>query len=94
MNTERIKLFQKALTETQTLIQKYPMIEQFQSVKIQLEYLIDVEEEKRTDYERLEDINIGLITVREIEDRDMDVANLMYKVTSEVKKMKKEYQQL
>lgn len=88
MNTERIKLFEKAVSEIQMLIEQYPMIEQFQSVKIQLEYLIDIEEKRRTDYERLEDINIGLITVREIEDRNMDTANLMYEVTSEVEKMK------
>lgn len=88
MNTERIKLFEKAVSEIQMLIEQYPMIEQFQLVKVQLEYLIDIEEKRRTDYERLEDINIGLITVREIEDRNMDTANLMYEVTSEVEKMK------
>lgn len=88
MNTERIKLFEKAISEIQTLSEQYPMIEQFQSVKAQLKYLIDIEEGKRSDYERLKDINIGLITVREIEDRNMGIANLMYEVTSEVEKMK------
>lgn len=88
MNAERIILFEKAESEIQMLIEQYPMIEQFQSVKSQLEYLIDIETGKRNDYERLEDVNIGLITVREIEDRNMDIANLMYEVTSEVEKMK------
>ncbi|MBA4124006.1 MAG: hypothetical protein H0X72_16305 [Acidobacteria bacterium] len=88
MNIERIKLFEKAIAAIQMLSKQYPMIEQFRSVKNQLAYLIDIESGRKTDCERLKDINIGLITVREIEDRNMDIANLMYEVTSEVEKMK------
>lgn len=90
MNKNRIKLFKDALLAIEKLIQEYPDIQQFESVKNQLNYLLEIEENKRTDIQRLKDIIIGIITVREIEDRDMNVANLMYEVTEEVKKMKEE----
>ena len=90
MNKNRIKLFKDALLAIEKLIQDYPDIQQFESVKNQLNYLLEIEENKRTDIQRLKDIIIGIITVREIEDRDMNVANLMYEVTEEVKKMKEE----
>lgn len=90
MNEKRVRLFNDAITAINELINRYPDILEFESVRNQLNYLLEVEENKRDDLHRLNDIIIGIITVREIEDRDMDVANLMYKVTTEVKKMKEE----
>ena len=55
----------------------------WRSISIQLEYLIDLEEGRRSDRERLDDINIGVQTVREIEPDDI-LAPLLYQVCEEV----------
>ena len=90
MKTERIKLFQKALSELRGLIKQYPDLPPLKSVEKQLEYLIDLEEGKRDDRERLSEITLGVITAREIEDLDMNVANTLHKVSGEARMMEKE----
>ncbi len=90
MNTERIKLFQKALFDLHELIRQYPDLPPLRSVEKQLEYLIDLEEGKRNDRERLGEITLGVITAREIEDLDMKVADTLHKVISEARIMEQE----
>lgn len=90
MNTERIKLFQKALSDLRELIRRYPDLPPLQSVEKQLEYLIDLEKGNRNDRERLSEITLGVITAREIEDLDMKIADTLHKVSSEARVMEQE----
>lgn len=85
----RIDLFNTALLQTNRLRSQCPNDSAVLSVFKQLEYLIELEEGKRSDTERLCEIIIGVLTVREIEPLDMLVADLLYKVVEEVEQMKR-----
>ena len=80
-------LLQSALGKTKILKSKYPNSNPLQSVIEQLEYLIGIESGKNTDFSKLETINIGIIAVREVEDRDMALAKELYKVSDLVEKI-------
>jgi len=60
------------------------------SVTKQLEYLIEFSAGKRNDRERLKDITIGILTVREIEVLDAGLAEKLYQVDDEVEQMRRE----
>jgi hypothetical protein len=49
--------------------------------------LVDLETGTEKDRDRLKDVNVGVIAVREVEDRDEDLANQLYEVASAVKQM-------
>ena len=91
MEITRKNVFEKGLVKINQLIDAYPEVSPFESVRNQIKFLIELEEGTRQDSNRLKDIIIGVITVREIEDRDMEVADLMYDIVTEVKKMKEEH---
>lgn len=85
----KIEIFQKALDGCRKLGQQFPDNPLLKSAQTQLSYLIDLETGKRQDRERLSDINIGLIAVREIEGVDDDLANWIYEqVCPAVEQMK------
>jgi Tsi6 len=83
----RIDLFKNALRDSRRLKEEFPWSIPLQSVIDQIEYLINVESGKSTDTSRLRTINIGIIAARDIEDMDMVVAEEIYAVCDEVKKM-------
>jgi hypothetical protein len=89
MAVTRLEIFEEALASTKCLREKNPPDAAFQSVFQQLEYLVQLAAGKETDATRLRDINIGLLTVREIEPLDMSVANQLYRVVEEVESMKR-----
>ena len=74
----KVEIFQQALIGCQKLGQQFPSNPLLTSAQIQLQYLIDLEQGKRQDWERLNDISLGLITVREIEGVDDALANWIY----------------
>lgn len=61
-----------------------------ESILKQLDFLIALSEGKRFDRERLADIIIGILTVREIEPVDYELAEQLYKVVDIVEEMKRE----
>jgi len=52
--------------------------------------LIEFSAGKRNDRERLKDITIGILTVREIEVLDAGLAEKLYQVDDEVEQMRRE----
>lgn len=84
----RLDIFKTALAQTNSLRSRHPDDTAIQSIIKQLDYLVELEERKRNDRERLNDIIIGVLTVREIEPLDESVAETLYKVVEQVEEMK------
>jgi len=80
----RSDIFQTALAQAENLRSRYPGGTAIQSIIIQLQYLVDLENHKRNDRERLDDIIIGVLTAREIEPLNEGVADSLYKVVEQV----------
>lgn len=85
----RLELFKKALIRTQELFRRYPYMMPLKSIEAQLNYLIELEEGKNTDKSRLKDIIIGILAVREVENTDQELAEMLHKTQGEVDKMNK-----
>lgn len=84
---ERLSLFQKALDACKQLQSLYPAVVTIQSIINQLEYLIALESGRSTDRSRLKDIVIGVQAAREIEPLGLGVAELLYEVDGEARRM-------
>jgi hypothetical protein len=84
---DRIQLFEQTLAACQGLPCDPPVL----SILKQLEFLLDLERRQRCDAERLEDIIIGVLAVREIEPGHPSVADLLYRVDEQVEVMKQEW---
>jgi hypothetical protein len=80
----RLELFKEALAQTNKL-----RAAPFKSISLQLNYLIDLEEGRCSDRDRLNDIIIGIQTVREVEPVDANIASWLYRVVEKVEEMKK-----
>jgi hypothetical protein len=87
MHLIQLELLAAALASTESFGRRHPADRSVESVVNQLRFLIDLEEGKRFDWERLKDITIGVLTVREIEPLDNSLAELLYKVVEEVSQM-------
>ena len=74
-NTE---VFRQALSGCQKLGQQFPGNPLLAAAQAQLQYLVELEQGKRLDWERLTDLSLGLITVREVEGVDDALANWIY----------------
>jgi hypothetical protein len=88
----RTQLFQDALARCENLIGKYPGDPSLLSIVIQLNYLIELDAGARNDFDRLKDIIIGVLAVREIEPLDASLAEILYKVDEEAEDMKSSIQ--
>lgn len=86
----RIDCLHVALKRSLELCCQYPEDYAARSITKQLEYLVELESGTRSDFERLDDIIIGILTLREIEPLDINAAELFYKVVEEVEIMKQE----
>jgi hypothetical protein len=89
-NQERILLFQKAVLAIEKLEREYPSYPPFISIHNQLLFLLDQASGKPVDREGLAHINLGYITMREVEARDEAAAELFYLVSAEAKNMIRE----
>jgi hypothetical protein len=87
---KRLKILNTAHVAMENLRAAHPHDAAVVSVCKQLDYLLELAEGKREDRERLNDIIIGVLTMREIEPLDQDAAELLYLVVEEVDKMKAE----
>ena len=84
---KRAELFVEALTGCQRLLTQFPGHPPLLSVIAQIEYLIALESGARNDRGRLRDINLGLVTARELEVLDPQLADLLHEVSSEAELM-------
>lgn len=85
----RSRLFRAALELATRLRSRVPGGAAVQSAIGQLEYLIELDQGARTDRERLSDIIIGVLAVREIEPLDHELADVLYQVVEEVQSMER-----
>jgi hypothetical protein len=83
----RLTLFHNALDGCKRLQVIYPASRPIQSIIAQLDYLIALETGQCSDRTRLKDINIGVLAAREVEDMDMQVAELLHTVSAEARRM-------
>jgi Tsi6 len=84
-----LQILKTALAECEKKISQTPNFQPLLSIEKQIQYLIDLTENKTHDHSRLKDIMIGVYAVREFEDRDMEFANLLYEVEEVVDLLKK-----
>ena len=84
---ERVRLFQQAILAIEKLERAYPGYPPFQSIHNQLLFLLDQLSGHGVNREGLARINLGYITMREVEPRDDATADLLCLVSAEVKKM-------
>jgi hypothetical protein len=89
MDQARIDLFQQALLAAVKLERDQPGYPPFISIHNQLLYLLDLETGRSADRTKLDQINIGYITMREVETKNEAIAELFYKVSAEVKRMQR-----
>lgn len=89
-NPDRIRLFQQAVLAIEKLEREYPSYPPFESIHNQLLFLLDQASGQARDRDGLTRINLGEITVREVEPMDDAAADLFYLVASEANKMLKE----
>jgi predicted nucleotidyltransferase len=88
----RLELFRTALERTEELERRYPDDRAVEQCAIQFRYLIALELGERNDRRNLENVNIGVLAVREIEPLDPSLADMIYKAVEEVELMKNEHQ--
>ncbi len=77
------ELLDRASQAVAELIEQFPGIAQRESIRTQLWYLNDYVE-GRNGGDRLSDVNIGLLAVREVEPRAVRVAELLYEIAESV----------
>ncbi len=86
-NADRISLFQQAVLAIEKLEREYPSYPPFESIHNQLHFLLDQASGRARDRDGLTRINLGEITVREVEPMDDAAADLFYLVASEANRM-------
>jgi hypothetical protein len=64
--------------------QEYPL---WTILADQLAYLVELEAGRRDDRERLATLCVGVMAAKNVEDRDMQLADMLYKVQREVRIM-------
>jgi hypothetical protein len=84
-----LQILKAALAECKRRIRQTPRFQPLLSIEKQIQYLIDLTENNTHDHSQLKDIIIGVYAAREFEDRDMEFANLLYKVEEVVDLLKK-----
>jgi hypothetical protein len=87
----RVELLIAAKFACSNLQRRYPNDHALASVIAQIDYLIDLQEGRRDDAQRLSDIIIAVLTTREIEQLDQNTAELLYDVCAEIAVMKQEW---
>ena len=78
---KNLDLLRDALSQSQRLARQNPDVPILRSLEPQLRFLLDLLEGKQVDRSRLSELSLGLIVVREVEDRDPELADLLYRVT-------------
>ena len=84
----RLAAFKTALAAMAGLHTRYPDDPALNSIIVQLDYLVELETGQRDDRERLNDITIGVLAVREVEPLDREIAEVLYNAVEQVENMK------
>jgi hypothetical protein len=84
---ERIRLFQRTVLAIEKLERENPSYPPFKSIHNQLLFLLDQVSGRARDRDGLTRINLGMITVREVEPMDEAAAVLFHLVSAEAKRM-------
>jgi hypothetical protein len=87
MMTNRLALFQEALEGCRRFAKTYPTPWVTHSMIAQIEYLIGLETGQSSDRSRLKGINIGILAIKEVEDSDRQLADLLCAVSAEARRM-------
>jgi 1,2-phenylacetyl-CoA epoxidase PaaB subunit len=87
MTNDRLALLGGALERARNLYSRNPDSLPILWVVQQLEYLMGVATGQTSDRSRLKDINLGLIAAREIEDRDMELADMLHRIDAEARRL-------
>ena len=85
--SDRLQLLENGQTKCGELHSRYPDSVALQAVARQIEYLIGLERDGKSDRSHLKNITIGVLTAREIEPLDGDAAEIFYKIASAAKLM-------
>ena len=80
----RLGEFESVLAEVRSLQLRYAPSSALKSIAEQLEYLLGIERSK------LSRINIGVLAARDVEDMDLNIANRLYAISAEVRRMAQE----
>jgi hypothetical protein len=83
----RLELLTSALDKCKAYLQSEPGGWLWPSLIEQLSYLVDLESGQKTDRELLKNICVGAMAARNVEDRDFDLAKMLYKIQAEVQEM-------
>ena len=83
------EILKSTLLECEKKLLEMPNFQQLHSIKAQINYLIDLIENRTSDRSRLKEIIIGVYAAREFETRDMEFANRLYQVEDLVAQIKK-----
>ncbi len=83
----RKELFGRALRMVKQAKSRHPDYF-WEGIERQLEYLIALTKGETSDRSRLGDINIGILTVREIEGLDDELASTLHNVSNEADNMR------
>jgi hypothetical protein len=87
MKQDRIALFEQGLARCRALLLQHSNSRALRSIEKQIEFLIDLETGRTSEVNRLQEITIGVLTAREVEPLDEEVAELLYEVASEARRM-------
>ncbi|MDP1573692.1 MAG: immunity protein Tsi6 family protein [Coxiellaceae bacterium] len=88
---DRKQLFVEALTVTKEKYKSNPDYFILQAIISQLEYLVNIINGSENDLSKLKSIIIGRMTAHDIDTWDPRLAEILYSVSEEVKKMNLEY---
>lgn len=83
-----IEIIDKAIADSIKLTADYPNFQPLASVKTQLQYLRGILDGTVKNRSRLNEIIIGIYAAKELEERDMDFANVLYDVEIIVDQLK------
>src|SRR5438552_16045210 len=86
----RLDKLSTALARAREVHDRYTADQSVTSVINQLDYMIELEEGKRTDAQRLGEIILGILAIREIEPLDADLADMLCEVAEEGPRMQAE----
>ncbi|HEY2659310.1 MAG TPA: immunity protein Tsi6 family protein [Caulobacteraceae bacterium] len=83
---ERLSRLEAALEQSLDHVDLWGEHAAIRSIIIQLEYLIGLETGRTQDRSPIRDISIGVLAAREIEGRDVALAQLLHAVADDVKR--------
>ncbi len=89
-DARRLLLFERGREVVAELARQWPTLSYLPSFRAQLAYLEAVERGSEPDRTRLKDINIGVITAKDIEDRDGPAAAVLQEISAAARAMEAE----